>query len=135
MEIISLHSVEFRCALLLKSTTCIILEDCLSSKLTNMVFIPMIIFFNVRVSNELEAVKLHAACSVVAVSMVIGLPNDISMASLIYSLRNVWDWSFTNNIEVVQDIAHTTPYLSGLAIIYSVQAIISGIPSPSINHT
>ena len=53
-------------------------------------------------SNELGAGKPHAARSVVVVSMVIGVLNGAMMASLIYSLRDVWGWAFTNDAEVVQ---------------------------------
>lgn len=66
-------------------------------------------------SNELGAGKPHAARSVVVVSMVIGVLNGAIMASLIYSLRDVWGWAFTNDAEVVQQVAHTVPYLAVLA--------------------
>jgi MATE family multidrug resistance protein len=59
--------------------------------------------------------------------MVIGVLNGAIMASLIYSLRDVWGWAFTNDAEVVQQVAHTAPYLAVLALIYAVQAILSGM--------
>ena len=77
-------------------------------------------------SNELGAGKPHAARSVVAVSLCIGILDGGIMASLIYSLRDVWGWGFSNDTEVVKHVAYTAPYLAGVAIIYSVQAILSG---------
>ncbi|KAG0580689.1 hypothetical protein KC19_4G191800 [Ceratodon purpureus] len=95
--------------------------------LSNMTSLALGVATSVRVSNELGAGKPHAARSVVAVSLVLGLVNGSIMASLIYSLRNVWGWGFTNDAEVVQQVAHIVPYLSGLAIIYAIQAILSGV--------
>lgn len=95
--------------------------------LANMAALALGVATSVRVSNELGAGKPHAARSVVVVSMVIGVLNGAIMASLIYSLRDVWGWAFTNDAEVVQQVAHTAPYLAVLALIYAVQAILSGV--------
>lgn len=81
---------------------------------------------SVRVSSELGAGKAHAARSVLAVSVVIGLVYGIVMAGLIYSLRDVWGWAFSNDFEVVQHVAHTAPYLAVLATLYAFGAILSG---------
>jgi len=79
------------------------------------------------VSNELGAGMAHAARSVVVVSLVIGSVNGTVMASLIYSLRNVWGWGFSNDADVVEYVAHTAPYLAVLSILYAAQAILSGM--------
>lgn len=68
----------------------------------------------------------HAARSAVAVSLGIGLLEGGVMASLIYSLRDVWGWGFSNDAEVVHHVASVAPCLAVLALIYAVQAILSG---------
>jgi MATE family multidrug resistance protein len=85
------------------------------------------------VANKLGAGKAHAARSVVAKSLVTGLVCGTVMASLTYSLREVWGWAFSNDFEVVQHVAHTAPYLAVLAILYAFGAVLSGTgkgPSP-----
>lgn len=82
---------------------------------------------SVRVSNELGAGKAHAARSVLAVSVVIGLAEGTVMACIIYSLRDVWGWAFTTDVEVVQHVAFTAPYLAALALLYAFGAILSGM--------
>jgi len=82
---------------------------------------------SVRVSNELGAGKAHSARLVVAVSVALGIVYGCVMASLIYSLRDVWGWAFTNDFEVVNHVAHDAPHLAVLAILYGIGAILSGV--------
>ena len=78
-------------------------------------------------ANELGAGKAHAARSVVAVSLFIATVYGIVMASLIFSLRDVWGWAFSNDSEVVQHVAHTAPYLAVIAALYALGAALTGI--------
>ncbi|KAG0592969.1 hypothetical protein KC19_1G294200 [Ceratodon purpureus] len=95
--------------------------------LSNMNALALGVATSVRVANELGAGKAHAARSVVAVSLFIATVYGIVMASLIFSLRDVWGWAFSNDSEVVQHVAHTAPYLAVIAALYALGAALTGV--------
>jgi len=84
------------------------------------------------VSNELGAGKPNAARSAVGVSLVLGLMEGAVMALLIFSLRNVWGWAFSNDEEVVYLVSCIAPYLAALALLYSLQSILSGFSTNEV---
>lgn len=80
-----------------------------------------------RVSNELGAGRPQAAKAAVTIGVSMGLLEGTLMASLLYSVRNVWGWAFTSEQEVVDYVARCTPLLATLAVMDSIQGVVSGV--------
>ncbi|CAM6127106.1 unnamed protein product [Calypogeia fissa] len=82
---------------------------------------------SVRVSNELGAGRPSIAKKAVVVALSLGLTEGFIMATVVFLLRYVWPRAFTNEAEVVDYVAGVIPYLSVLAVMDSVQGVLSGV--------
>jgi MATE family multidrug resistance protein len=80
-----------------------------------------------RVSNELGAGRPNAAKASVAIGVSMGVAEGTLMATGLYMGRNLWGRAFTSEIEVVDYVSRCMPFLATIAIMDSVQGVLSGV--------
>ena len=104
----------------------------LSISLTTIAVLYMVPFgisaaVSTRVSNELGAGRPNAAKASVAIGVGMGLAEGALMATGLYMGRNLWGWAFTSEVEVVDYVSRCVPFLATIAIMDSVQGVLSGV--------
>ncbi|MED6136437.1 Protein DETOXIFICATION 16 [Stylosanthes scabra] len=80
-----------------------------------------------RVSNELGAGKPWAARLAVRVVLVMAMIEGIVVATVLISVRNVWGYVYSNDVQVVRHVALMLPILAASNILDGLQCVLSGI--------
>ncbi|GLJ11067.1 hypothetical protein SUGI_0141940 [Cryptomeria japonica] len=80
-----------------------------------------------RVSNELGAGRSHAARLAVYVVLFVAIAEAFMIVCLLFSIRNVWGYAYSNEKEVVDYIANMIPFLAASSFLDGLQCILSGI--------
>ncbi|GLJ11086.1 hypothetical protein SUGI_0142580 [Cryptomeria japonica] len=80
-----------------------------------------------RVSNELGAGRSHAARLAVYVVFFIAITEAVMIVCLLFSIRNVWGYAYSNEKEVIDYVASMIPLLAASSFLDGIQCILSGI--------
>ncbi|GLJ11093.1 hypothetical protein SUGI_0142840 [Cryptomeria japonica] len=80
-----------------------------------------------RVSNELGAGRSQAARLAVYVVLCMTIMEAAMVGCLLFSIRNVWGYAFSNEKEVVDYVASMIPLLAAGSILDAIQCTLSGI--------
>ncbi|GLJ11092.1 hypothetical protein SUGI_0142700 [Cryptomeria japonica] len=80
-----------------------------------------------RVSNELGAGHSHAARLAVYVVFFMTIMEALMVGCLLFSIRNVWGYAYSNEKEVIDYVASMIPLLAASSILDAIQGTLSGI--------
>ncbi|XP_057868139.2 protein DETOXIFICATION 16-like [Cryptomeria japonica] len=80
-----------------------------------------------RVSNELGAGRPNAARLAVYAVFFIAITEAVMIGCLLFSIRNVWGYAYSNEKEVVDYIASMIPLLTVSSFLDVIQCILSGV--------
>ncbi|XP_059072584.1 protein DETOXIFICATION 16-like isoform X2 [Cryptomeria japonica] len=80
-----------------------------------------------RVSNELGAGRSHAARLAVYVVFFIAIMEAVMVGCLLFSIRNVWGYAYSNEKNVIDYVAKMIPLLAASSFLEGFQCILSGI--------
>ena len=81
---------------------------------------------SIRVSNELGAGNPRAARLAMCVVVVLNITEAILVGTVMILLRNIWGYAYTNDIEVVKQIAIMLPILAVSYLLDSLQSVLAG---------
>ncbi|CAK7349646.1 unnamed protein product [Dovyalis caffra] len=79
-----------------------------------------------RVSNELGAGRPYVARLAVCVAIAIAVTEGILLAIVLISIRNVWGYAFSNEIQVVKYVAVILPLVATSSFLDGLQCVLSG---------
>eukprot|EP01018_Ginkgo_biloba_P027028 Gb_29736 [translate_table: standard] len=80
-----------------------------------------------RVSNELGAGRSGAARLAVYVVVGLGAMEAVMLGCILFSIRNVWGYAYSNEEEVIDYVAKMMPLLACSTIFDGIQGVLSGI--------
>ncbi|XP_059070371.1 protein DETOXIFICATION 16 [Cryptomeria japonica] len=80
-----------------------------------------------RVSNALGAGRSHAARLAVYAVFFIAITEAVMIGCLLFSIRNVWGYAYSNEKEVIEYIASMIPLVAASSFLDGIQCILSGI--------
>ncbi|XP_057868207.1 protein DETOXIFICATION 16-like isoform X2 [Cryptomeria japonica] len=80
-----------------------------------------------RVSNELGAGRPNAARLAVYAVFFIAIIEAVMMGCLLFSIRNVWGYAYSNEKEVIDYIASMIPLLTASSFLDAFQSVLSGV--------
>ncbi|GLJ11089.1 hypothetical protein SUGI_0142640 [Cryptomeria japonica] len=79
-----------------------------------------------RVSNELGAGHSNAARLAVYVVLFMIMTEAAMMGCLLFSIRNVWGYAYSNQKEVIDTVASMMPLLAATSLVDRIQTSLSG---------
>ncbi|KAF5734545.1 hypothetical protein HS088_TW15G00037 [Tripterygium wilfordii] len=80
-----------------------------------------------RVSNELGAGRANAARLAAYVVLAMAISEGILCVIVFMLLRNIWGYTYSNEIEVVEYVARMIPFLSMSIFLDGLQCVLSGV--------
>ncbi|XVF50536.1 hypothetical protein PTKIN_Ptkin04bG0108900 [Pterospermum kingtungense] len=81
-----------------------------------------------RVSNELGAGNPEVARLAVCIVIVMAISEGLLVGSILILIRNIWGYAFSNEAEVIKNVAALMPLIATSNFLDSLQCVLSGFP-------